>query len=376
MAAHCRARLQEFFNMSASPVSFAQAANHLLSLSGKRVLVLTHAKPDGDALGSLVAMVEGLRLMGALPQGVLVPLVPAPIAGFAANSPVSVLDQPLGGSILPSVSAAELAGFEAAVVLDTQAFAQVAAGRSLLDPLLPQTIVIDHHLTGDLVAPLMCVQTSAAATGEMVFDVLTLCGIPVGQPGAQSPALSALRDGLFLAIASDTGWFRFSNTTPKTHRVAAALQECGVDAPALYERTMQNERPARLAITARALGSVRFLANDRAALMSLNEKDFAETGARNDEYEGVVDFPRQVSSVLVVCLATEVRVKTAGGGQEVQTRMSFRSKPDVGKGAVDCTKVAGLFGGGGHARASGAKVNAPLAEVLPKVEAALVAAIG
>lgn len=349
-------------------VSLAEAALHLRSLKDRRVLLMTHAKPDGDALGSLVGMAEGLRLLGALPHGLLVPPVPAPIQSFSAASPVSVFE---AGRPLP----AEVAACDACIVLDTQAWAQIGAARPVLEKLLPETLVVDHHLTGDLAAPKMYVQTSAAATGEMVFDLLSLAGVPVGLPGAQSAQLKTLREALFLAIASDTGWFRFSNASPKTHRVAAALQEAGVDAPAIYERTMQNERPERLFIVSRALASTRFLAGRKAAVMSLTEKDFIETGARTDEYEGVVDYPRQIASVQVACLASEVRAANERGEMALQTRLSFRSKPDVGHGAVDCTRIAAKFGGGGHARAAGAKVNAPLADVLPRLEAELAAAV-
>lgn len=354
---------------ASSVVSMAQCAEHLRSLKGKRVLVLTHAKPDGDAIGSLTAMVEGLRILGAEPHGLLVPIVPENLAAFAAASPVSVLDvDHPEKNVFP-------ADCEAAVVVDTQAWAQIGAARPILEKLLPQTLVIDHHLTGDLAAPRMCVDTSAAAAAELVFDALTLAGVPVGMPGAQSPGLSVLRKALFLAMASDTGWFRFSNTSPKTHRLAAALQDCGVDAAAIYENTMQNDSPQRMYITARALASTRFLGGGKIAVMTLTERDFAETGANNGDYEGVVDFPRRIKAVQISCLASEVRAKDDQGNVNVQTRISFRSKPDVGFGAVDCTKVAGQFGGGGHARASGAKVLAPLAEVLPKLEAALEAAL-
>ncbi len=355
--------------MSSSVVSLAQAAAHLHSLKDKPVLVLTHAKPDGDAIGSLVAMVEGLQLLGAKPHGLLVPIVPNYLAAFADNPLLSVLDVEHPGKNAPPTDATH------AIVLDTQAWAQIGAAKPILEPLLANTLVIDHHLTGDLEAPQMCVDTAAAAAGELVFDVLTLAGVQVGHPGAQSPALARLRTALFLAIASDTGWFRFSNTSPKTHRIAAALQECGVDAAALYENTMQNDRPERLYITGRALSSTRFLAEGKAAIMSVTEQDFAETGAGNGDYEGVVDFPRRIKTVQIACLASEVRVKDENGQPQVQTRISFRSKPDIGLGAVDCTQIAGQFGGGGHARASGAKVLAPLAEVLPKLEAAVLAAL-
>lgn len=350
-------------------ISLAQAAEHLRSLKGKRVLVLTHAKPDGDAIGSLTAMVEGLRLLGAHPHGLLVPIVPANIATFAASSPVSVLD------VDHPEKNTHPADCVAAVVVDTQAWAQIGAAKSILEKLLPQTLVVDHHLTGDLTAPKMYVDTKAAAAGEMVFEALSMAGVPVGDPSAQSPELAVLRRALFVAMASDTGWFRFSNTSPKTHRLAATLQECGVDAAAIYENTMQNDSPQRMYITARALASTRFLGEGgKIAVMTLAEKDFADTGASHGDYEGVVDFPRRIKSVQISCLASEVKAKDEAGNPQTQVRISFRSKPDVGHGAVDCTQVAGKFGGGGHARAAGAKVHATLAEVLPRLEAELLAA--
>lgn len=343
-------------------MTLAQTAQALRDLQGSRVLVLTHAKPDGDALGSLRAMVEGLVLLGVDAEGLLTPPVPASLAPYADSPRVRVL-QP---GEAPRA-------YDAAIVLDTCAWGQIGASRPHLEPLLPRTLIVDHHLTGDLQAPRIFSDTGAAATGEMVFDLLSQAGIPVGLPGAQSPALKALREGLYLAIASDTGWFRFSNTSAGTLRRAAALRDAGTDALLIYERTMQQERPARLKLMGLALSNLRYVAGGRAAIVPLSRKDFQSVGAQVDDYEGFADLPRQIGSVQVACLVTEVEMPGTDGRMTLQTRLSFRSKPDIGEGAVDCTKLAAKFGGGGHARAAGAKVDAPLAEVMPRLEAILAA---
>ena len=147
-----------------------------------------------------------------------------------------------------------------------------------------------------------------------------------------------IAEALFVGIGSDTGWFRFSNTRPQTHRLAARLLELGVDHADLYARLHQTERQEKLALLTRALGSLTLLADGRAAVMHLTQKDFEETGALPEETERLIDVPQQVTKIQVVALVTESSVDTPDGPAPL-ARISFRSKP--GPNAVNVADLAG-----------------------------------
>jgi phosphoesterase RecJ-like protein len=234
------------------------------------------------------------------------------------------------------------------VVVDTGAWSQLEPMRPYLQARHDKTIVIDHHLRGDEVGRWQWIDTTAAAACEIIADLVEL--LPV-EPDA------LIHDALFVGIASDTGWFRFSNTSPRTHELAARLQRAGVDHAMLYQQVEQGERPEKLALLIRALDSLKLLNGGTAAVMCLRISDFDETGARPEETERFVDIPQIVRDVDVVALITEQ--------QEGPVRVSFRSKP--GDDAIDVSALAGQFGGGGHARASGAKIDGSLETVQRQV---------
>src|SRR3954453_17885315 len=155
--------------------------------------------------------------------------------------------------------------------------------------------------------------------------------------------------GLYVAIASDTGWFQFSNTRPFTMRLAATLMEAGVDTDQLYQHLYQNERPERVLLQTRAMQSLELLADGKLAVMTVRKQDFADTGAHVPDTENLINIPLQIRTVEVSLLFTETP-------EPGPIRVSLRSK-----GSVDVAKFAEQFGGGGHARAAGLKVSKQLA---------------
>jgi phosphoesterase RecJ-like protein len=329
-----------------STLRLAEAADWLRSGPGP-TLVVTHAKPDGDAFGSVVALVLTLQQLGHDTRGVLVPPVPESLRQLPG---ADAADTWHVGYRLP---------FEPTrvVVVDTGAWSQVGPLRAEVEPRLEQTLILDHHLSGDIPAARRYVDGSAAAACEIIA-VLTE-GL-LKDAGQQRSA--EVRDALFVGIASDTGWFRFSNVRPQTHELAAELIRTGTDHATLYQKLEQTERPEKLALMSRALQSLSFHADGRAVIMSLRERDFIETGARPEETERLIDAPQMVGQLRVFVVATEAR----GDNGRPVTRLSFRSKPD-GEQAVNVAELAGRFGGGGHARAAGARVDGAIDEVLPRI---------
>ncbi|MFW6060695.1 MAG: DHH family phosphoesterase [Phycisphaeraceae bacterium] len=340
----------------------AEGAARLLQQTAGPVVVLTHAKPDGDAFGSVVALTAALRSLDKSATACFVPPLPENLASLR------------GAELAEIYSNSETQLPEAAlyVVLDTGAWSQVGPMRQYIEPHLDRTLIIDHHLSGDVPAAHRHIDGDAAATCEILAPILEqLLG---GTLTTKDETLTRIiHDSLFVGIASDTGWFRFSNTRPRTHELAAKLRRFGVDHAELYRQIEQSERMEKLALLTRALDNLRLLAGGRAAIMALRRADFDETGAYEEETERLIDVPQQVGAIQVIALVSESQ-GDPDNGVEPATRVSFRSKP--GPGAVNVAELAGELGGGGHARAAGAKLKQPLDEALPLIEQAVERALG
>lgn len=324
-------------------------------------MVLTHAKPDGDALGSVVALVAAVRRQGGQAFGVLVPPVPAPLAARPGAALTSLWHDTAGLAGLP-VPPEEVALF---VVVDTGAWSQVGPLRGVIEPHMDRTLVIDHHLSGDIPASDRLVDPQAAAACEVVAQVIMHLADPTGAPSQEALSDPVIGEALFMGIASDTGWFRYANVRPATLELAATLIRAGVDHAELYQQLERTERPEKLALLTRALQSVTYVAHGQAAVMSLRPADFVQTGAAPEETEGLIDLPQRVGDVRVTVLLTQ---SPQAPGQPPLTRMSFRSRHAVNPAdTVNVAELAAKLGGGGHAQAAGAKAQQPVAAVSAQV---------
>ena len=337
-----------------SNIELADAAR-LCRDAGDPVLITTHAKPDGDAFGSVVALTAALRSQGKSTLAYLIPPISRNFLKLAGANLVQVYEE---GQALSEPSLV--------VLLDTGSWSQLGSLRRQMEPWLDRMLIIDHHLNGDVPARYRCIDADAAACSEIVAELIDQMNV----------AFSAtISKSIYVGLASDTGWFRFSNTRPKTHRLAARLLQEGVNHGELYRVLEQMERPEKLALLMRALDSLVLLAGGRVAMMTIRGTDFEETGATIDETERLVDIPQAVSAVQLVVLITEPpanAMATMGEAGRV-IRLSFRSKP--GPSAINVSKIAQRFKGGGHARAAGAKVDASLEDVVQQVTQVLTEAV-
>lgn len=314
----------------------------LQSLSAaKHALIVTHAKPDGDALGSSAALQLGLRARGIRSTVLLFAPLPAKYAFIFNDNAIDfiVIDS-------ASITRDTFVPFDRFISVDTGTFSQLPGLDQIVPALEMPRIVIDHHRTQEAWADILWKDVTAAAAGEMVEALLSAWKVPM---------TASIANCLFVAMSTDTGWFQFSNTTPRTLRLAAMLMEHGVDTDALYQRLYQNENPERLLLMQRAMASLRFDADGRVASMLVRKHDFTETGASPAETESLINLPLQVARVQASVLLVE---QPEGG----PIRVSFRSK-----GQVDVAALAQQFGGGGHARASGARVDAPIDEARSRI---------
>ncbi|MDB5297753.1 MAG: nrnA [Phycisphaerales bacterium] len=317
----------------------------------KRVLVTTHVRPDGDALGSSVGLILGLRARGIEAEFLTLSRLPRKYAFVVADNGVTHHDADAGWP----AALTDLSRFDALVVCDTGTWNQLPGLKERLADFAKPKLVIDHHLTQEDWASAKLVVTAAAAAGEVVAELLERWGVPL------TPAIAS---ALFLAITSDTGWFQYANTRPQTHRLAARLIEAGVDTDRIYQLLYQNERAERVALQARGQQSLELHAGGRLAVMRVGRADFAETRADVPDTESLINVPLQIRTVQASILMTE---PPEGG----PIRVSLRSK-----GQVDVARFAERFGGGGHARAAGLKLAGTLDAVHDAVVTALVDALG
>jgi bifunctional oligoribonuclease and PAP phosphatase NrnA len=306
-------------------------------MKARCVLLTTHVNADGDGAGSEVALAAWLRGQGK--ESWIVNPTPFPES-------LDFLLPDRGWSIdAGSPRAKEVAGAaDLAVVLDTGEASRIGRVMELIQG-LPMAVV-DHHPPGsDPIAGLSLRDPEAAATGELVFDLLK-------KAGGLWPPETAL--GLYVAILSDTGCFRFSNSSPGAHRIAAELLEMGVDPEEAHQRVYGSTPLRKLRLLHAALGELELDEDGGVAWMTVPTRVFTDLGASPDDIEGLVDYPRGIQGIEVGILFRE----TARGA----TKVSFRSN-----GQVDVNALARLFGGGGHVKASGALVQRPMNQVREEV---------
>lgn len=331
------------------------------ALRARRVVVLTHIRPDGDAIGSTLALTRALNLArpGSAEVWYFGPQ-PTWFASVVGDTPHKVLEH---STIPPPGSEQEP---DAIAILDTGSWPQLEPGAAWLKPRRDRVLVVDHHVQGDPeLSDRRVVDTSAAAACQPVAE---LCRLVLGRARvAELPA--GIATPLYLGLGTDTGWFKHSNVTPRVLRDAADLLEAGVDHAELFRVVEQQDRPARLALLARALGTLRFDKGASIASMTLTKKDFDECGAAPGDSSGFADYAQGIASVRVVAMLTESERDAQG---RPVTKISLRSKntPD----APDVNRVANRFGGGGHVRAAGARVQAEIGEARRLVIEALTAA--
>ena len=309
----------------------------------QRFLLTTHIRPDGDALGSLLALADALKGLGKTVRTVVASSVGARYRFLDPESRLEYFEPP--GDPWRET--------DVAVVLDTSAWGQLGTFGPFLKGLAVPKVVIDHHQTQDDLGALRLVDTTAEATGRLVFDALAALGVPL------SPAVAT---ELFVALAMDTGWFRHSNTSGATFALAGKLVDAGASPELLYEHLFEENTPGRLKLTGLVLERMQVTCAGQVASSEIRRGDYEATGATPADSEDMVNFTRSLAGVEVGLLFME---QPRGG-----IKVSFRSRS-----RVDVARVAERFGGGGHPRAAGATLAGSLDEARARVLAAVADAL-
>jgi phosphoesterase RecJ-like protein len=239
------------------------------------------------------------------------------------------------------------------VVLDACTRSQLGNVAAGVAECREKAVAIDHHATVEDLCSIQWIDPTAAATGVLVGEVLDALGWPVPLTAAEA---------LTTAITADTGWLRFANTDARCLAAVGKWISAGVRPDRLYHRLYQCERPQRLRLIARMLGTLELSCEGRLATMVIRNADFAATGALREETENLVNEALRIGTVESVVLVTE---------NPDCIRVSLRSR-----GAVDVAKVAQRFGGGGHPKASGIRMPGDVDQIKRRVQAACAEAMG
>jgi phosphoesterase RecJ-like protein len=303
-----------------------------------RFLVTTHVRPDGDALGSEVGMAGLLRQKGKDVR--VVNSSPTP-PRYDFLDPEGLLFEHFQHAVQPEA----LTDREVAVILDLSAWNQLGDMGGFIREFEGPRVVIDHHVSQDDLGAIFLKDTSAEATGTLVLQAARALGATL---------TAEVATGLLTAIAMDTGWFRHSNTGPGTMRAAAELMEAGAAADWIYRQLFERNTLGRLKLMGETLVNLRTDLDGRVAYAAVSRDDLLRTGAIPPDTEDLVDFTVSLRGVDIGLLFIE----QARGGAKV----SFRTRTDV-----DCARLAGQFGGGGHRAAAGATIAGSMPEIIERV---------
>ena len=315
----------------------------------ERPLLMTPVRPDADGLGAQLALHDALTRLGKHPRVAIASKLP-PRYEFLDPGRKIIED------FRPS-TASNFAACDCVVVLDTGTWNQLGDFGDYLKANPIPRVVVDHHRTQDDLGGERFVDIASESCGRLAHEIMRALG--------ETPSPLAANH-LFMAVATDTGWFRHPNATPVTFALAAELVGLGADPTELYEKLYEGSTLARLKLTGVAIDRLKLRAAGKIAYTEILLADYAATSAVPGDTEDLINYPRSVDGVEVAL----VFIEQPGDG----TKVSFRSK------VLDVSKLAEQFGGGGHKLASGARVEKPLAvareEVLAAVEAALMASAG
>ncbi|WP_438350181.1 DHH family phosphoesterase [Paenibacillus sp. FA6] len=296
-------------------------------------LVVSHVQPDGDAVSSTVVVGWLLSCLGKkftlmnegpIPKRMQFLMLSEEILNMESNPP---------DRMFKHVICVDCADFKR-VGLTNQFFAEDAI-----------ILNLDHHPTNDGYGQVNLIKSDAAATTEILYDLIGEFPIEWTQESATA---------IYTGILTDTGGFRYSNTTPKVMSMASELLGYGVNGPMLSENLLEEMTPSQMKILIKALSTLEMSSDGLISWVHITPEFMAECGAINEDLEGIVNYPRNISGVEVGILFKAI--------DDSAVKVSLRSS-----GTVDVAALAQMFGGGGHVRAAGCRIEGTLDNIIPQV---------
>ncbi len=303
-------------------------------LAGEHIVLTTHVNSDGDGLGSEVALAEVLRTLGKKVSIINPTEVPTNYTFLQEIADINVFDEQ-GEELIEEISLADMV-----VLLDANLrermgsiWNHVSFARELGKL---EVLCIDHHLDPEDFADLMVCETYASSTGELVYDLVTAIEAYVGKE-LITPGVAK---GLYVAVMTDTGSFRFPKTTPYVYTLAGDLVAKGADPNEIYDQVYNSLKPQALRLLGAALTEIRLIDGDTVSWLFISQEMLSETGSKLFDTDLVIKYLLSVRSVRIAVLMVEM--------QDGRTKVSLRSRGDI-----FVNRIAKKYGGGGHKNAAG-----------------------
>ena len=287
----------------------------------RRFVLSSHSRPDGDSIGSQLAMALALRALGKEVHVVNKDPAPGPILQFPGVAEIEIAEAVTGD-------------YDAAIIMECGDLQRT--GVAGLDRFF--VINIDHHPGNTAYGQLNWFDSTAAACGEMVFDLITALGVPLD---------AAIGTHIYLAILTDTGSFHYSSISPRTFEICARALEAGVDPVRVARNVYDSNNMGRLKLFGSVLSAMQLDPTGRVAIVYLDHDMAREAGGTYEDTEGLINLPLTVKEIEAVVFFKQ--------NEGDQYRVSMRSK-----GEIDVGAIAKEFDGGGHKNAAGCTVSGPI----------------
>lgn len=301
-------------------------------MTEKRAFFLaTHVNPDGDALGSLIAMGLGLQQCGKRVY-------------LYNESPIPAVYRFLPGVGQIRQTLPEDGKWDAAVVLDCGDIDRVGVAEGFVKG-LPEIINVDHHVTNTAFGHHQMVDATACSSTEIVYRLLKRLRVSIEE---------AIATAIYTGILTDTGSFRFANTNAAAYAICSEMVQCGVDPYTVAQHVYGTYSLGRIKLLNMALDSIEISPNGKLSLMTLTRDMFAETETNPEDVDGMINYAKRIEDVKVAALIME----NSNGSSQKRFHVSLRSD-----GSVDVAEIAASFGGGGHFTAAGFGVETSLKEL-------------
>ncbi|MGD8961572.1 MAG: bifunctional oligoribonuclease/PAP phosphatase NrnA [Desulfobacterales bacterium] len=305
----------------------------------QRILVASHAEPDGDCLGSLVAL--GLAL-NKLDKTIT----------LYNPSPIPAVYRFLPGVEHIAKQIKEAKEYDLAIVLDCGDIVRVGGDSSVVDQ-IPIVINIDHHVSNTGFGDVQLIDTDACATAEIVYRLIKALEIPFDK---------SIATAIYLGILTDTGSFRFSNTNPAAFAISKAMIDIGVEPHTVAQRVFGTYSLGRIKLLNMALNSIEISENGKLSLMTVSRSMLNSTGTSTEDIDGLINYARRIEDVKVAALIHEI--KNGAGKFTNMNRYHVSLRSDS---TVDVAKIANKFGGGGHTSAAGFQIESTLVALKEKI---------